>query len=91
MDRLLLRPAEAAELLGIGRSKMYALLSSGAIPLVRLGGSLRVPADLLREWVGEQAIARAVVERGEGRPRAKRGRKCRRGMMSPAQSGVSRA
>ena len=29
MDRLLLRPAEAAETIGIGRSKVYELLASG--------------------------------------------------------------
>ena len=32
MDRLLLRPAEAAETIGIGRSKVYELLASGDLP-----------------------------------------------------------
>ena len=39
MDRLLLRPAEAAEAIGIGRSKVYELLASGDLPSIRIGGS----------------------------------------------------
>ena len=38
MDRLLLRPAEAAEAIGIGRSKVYELLASGDLPSIRVGG-----------------------------------------------------
>ncbi len=38
MDRLLLRPAEAAEAIGIGRSKVYELLASGDLPSIRSGG-----------------------------------------------------
>ncbi len=45
--RLLLRPAEVAESLGIGRSKVYELISSGRLPSIRIGGSLRVPIDKL--------------------------------------------
>ena len=51
MDRLLLRPTEAAELIGIGRSKMYQLLASGELPTVLVGGSVRVPLAKLREWI----------------------------------------
>ena len=51
MDKLLLRPAEVAELLGIGRSKAYELIAGGSIPAVRLGASVRVPADSLRVWI----------------------------------------
>lgn len=54
MDKLLYRPAEAAELLGVGRSKVYALLAAGAIPSVRVGKSVRVPAAALRRWVEER-------------------------------------
>ena len=51
MDRLLLRPTEAAELIGVGRSKMYQLLASGELPTVLVGGSVRVPLAKLREWI----------------------------------------
>ena len=58
MDKLLLRPAEAAEAIGIGRSKVYELLASGELPSIRVGSSIRVPADGLREWVARQVEAR---------------------------------
>lgn len=54
MDRLLLRPIEAAEAIGIGRSKVYELLASGEIPSIRIGGSVRVPVDALRAWIARQ-------------------------------------
>lgn len=53
MDRLLLRPEEAAHLLGIGRSRIYALLASGQVPSVRVGRSVRVPVDALQQWLSE--------------------------------------
>ena len=55
MEKLLLKPAEAAEALGVGRSKMYELLSSGLVPSMKVGGSVRVPAEALRRWVENQA------------------------------------
>ena len=55
MDRLLLRPIEAAEAIGIGRSKVYELLASGELPSIRIGGSVRVPVDALRAWIAQQS------------------------------------
>ena len=52
--RLLLRPAEVAEALGIGRSKVYELIHSGQLPSIRIGGSLRVPIDQLTHWIEQQ-------------------------------------
>ncbi|NCD20007.1 MAG: DNA-binding protein [Actinobacteria bacterium] len=40
-QRLLLSVAEVAAELGCGRDTVYALLSSGALPSVKLGGRLR--------------------------------------------------
>ena len=54
MDRLLLRPQEAAEMLGVSRAKLYELLADGTLPKVRLGGSVRVPALALRRWVDKK-------------------------------------
>jgi excisionase family DNA binding protein len=58
MDRLLLRPVEAAEAIGIGRSKVYELLASGELPSIRIGGSVRVPVDALRAWIAQQLETR---------------------------------
>lgn len=54
MDKLLLRPVEAAEAIGVGRSKVYELLASGELPSIRIGGSVRVPVDALRAWIDRQ-------------------------------------
>jgi excisionase family DNA binding protein len=54
-DRLLLRPVEAAELLGLSRSSIYGLLAAGELPVVRLGHQVRVPVAELHRWVEEHA------------------------------------
>ncbi|HXF73905.1 MAG TPA: helix-turn-helix domain-containing protein [Actinomycetota bacterium] len=58
--RRLLRPREAAEILGCSRSAVYDLIRRGAIPHVRLSaGIVRVPEDEL------EAFLRARVKGGE--------------------------
>lgn len=54
MEKLLLRPTEAAEVIGLGRSKMYELLAKGIVPSIRIGKSVRVPVAALRNWVEQQ-------------------------------------
>lgn len=55
MEKLLLKPMEAAEALGIGRSHMYEMLASGELPSIRLGPrSIRIPTHALNEWVENQ-------------------------------------
>lgn len=51
MDKLLLTPAEAAQALGIGRSKLYELIRAEVVPSVRIGGCRRVAAVDLAEVV----------------------------------------
>lgn len=55
MEKLLLRPVEVAESLGIGLSKTYQLIGSGAIPSIRIGSNVRVTAEGLRAWIAAQA------------------------------------
>jgi len=54
MDRLLLRPDEAATAIGVSRAKAYQLIAAGQIPSVRIGCSVRVPVDALKEWINRQ-------------------------------------
>ena len=54
MEKLLLRPAEAAQLLGIGRTKVYELLAAGVLPSVKIGACVRIPVDALRQWIQDQ-------------------------------------
>ena len=62
MEKWLLKPAEAAEVLGIGRSLIYELIARGEIPSIRLGRCLRVPAESLKQWLRERE-----EERTDGR------------------------
>lgn len=54
MERLLIRPKEASEMLGCSRSHLYTLLATGTLPRVRLGKSIRIPLTALRRWIDEQ-------------------------------------
>ena len=51
MDQMLLRAEEVASALSIGRSKAYEMIASGELPVVRIGRSVRVSAEALRDWV----------------------------------------
>ncbi len=48
---LLLTVPQAAEMLGVGRSTVYGLISSGALNSVRVGGSRRIPVHALQAYV----------------------------------------
>ncbi|MET8865835.1 helix-turn-helix domain-containing protein [Nonomuraea sp. NPDC004580] len=48
---LLYKPEEAAVQLRISRTKVYALLRSGAIRSVKIDGCRRIPAAALTEFI----------------------------------------
>jgi excisionase family DNA binding protein len=48
--KLLLTIPEAAERVGLGRTKLYELIQSGELPTVRIGRAVRISAERLREW-----------------------------------------
>ncbi len=51
VPRLLLTPEEAAQALGIGRTKLYRLLADGFLPSIRIGGSRRISTEALDRFV----------------------------------------
>lgn len=51
MDKMLLTPTEAAQVLGVGRSKVYELMRSGALGSVRIDSCRRIPVDDLNALV----------------------------------------
>jgi excisionase family DNA binding protein len=53
MDKLLLTPVEAASALGIGRTKLYELLKTGALASVQIGTSRRVPQAALEALIAD--------------------------------------
>jgi excisionase family DNA binding protein len=64
MDRIVLKPKEAASLLGVGRSTMYALLAAGVIPSIRIGHAVRVPVDQLQQWLRRQSETSTARDEG---------------------------
>jgi len=52
--RLLLRPPEAAEELGISRALAYRWAANGILPSIRVGRSVRIPHDALVAWIAER-------------------------------------
>ena len=50
---LVLTIDQAAERLGVGRTIMYALVTSGAVESVKIGRLRRVPADALVTFLDE--------------------------------------
>lgn len=62
--KLLLKPEEAAEALGVGRTTVYGLISAGDLPSVRIGRCRRIPVDALTTYVERLSVARNTDERG---------------------------
>lgn len=46
---------EAAEVLGVSRSKMYELVKIQGFPTLKIGGRLLVSVKGLEKWIEEQA------------------------------------
>lgn len=51
MVRIVLTVEQAAERLGVARTLMYSLVSSGAVELVTIGRLRRIPADAVVRYV----------------------------------------
>ena len=50
-EKLLYRAQEAADCLGLSRTKVYELIQAGILPAVRVDGCRRVRRDDLRSFV----------------------------------------
>ena len=55
IERIAYRPGEAAQAVGVSRTRMYELINSGEIPSLKVGGVRRVPVDKLREWIARNS------------------------------------
>lgn len=60
MDKMLLKPSEAQEVLGLGRSRVYEMLSTGELPSIRIGHSIRIPVKALEEWIEKQQATESL-------------------------------
>lgn len=60
-EKLLLKPGEAAEALGLSRSVIYQMIARRELPgVVRVGRGMKLSAESLRGWVREQVEAEAA-------------------------------
>ena len=51
MDKKLLTVSEAADMLGLGRSKAYQLVMQGELRSIQIGRARRVPVAALDEFI----------------------------------------
>lgn len=61
LQKLLLTPEEAADVIGIGRSKMYELIGRGEIRSVKIGALRRVPFKAIELFVESLADRGSVA------------------------------
>jgi integrase len=62
---LLLRPPEAAGLLGLTTRQVYELADASAIPTAMIAGQLRIPKDALVDWIRQQTVTPAPSNHNE--------------------------
>lgn len=62
----LLRAEQVARMLGLCRSKVYAMAAAGELPTVRVGSAVRIPLAALRAWVGSQTQGAVADETFSG-------------------------
>ena len=64
-DPMLLTPEQAAAVLQLGRTKVFALMKSGELKSIRVGRSRRIPRTALEAWVNDQLAAQSTHEMDE--------------------------
>lgn len=52
--KLALRPREAAQALGIGERKLWAITNTGELPHARIGRAVVYPVRELQEWLSDR-------------------------------------
>jgi excisionase family DNA binding protein len=66
-DRPLLLDSRAvAELLDLGRTKVFQMMTTGELPVIRIGRCVRVPRSGLESWIATRT--EMSVERDDRRP-----------------------
>lgn len=50
---------DVAVMLGVGKNKSYALMTTEGFPAIRIGGTFKVRADLFDKWV-EENLGRTI-------------------------------
>lgn len=74
MDKLALRPAEVADVIGLSRARTYQLIATGDLPSIYIGGMRRVAVEQLREWLARKLEAQRREQQLHDEPRPAEGR-----------------
>jgi excisionase family DNA binding protein len=53
-EPILLTIEETMKKLRVGRSKLYRMIANEGLPVFRSGRYVRVPSDLLQQWIRER-------------------------------------
>jgi excisionase family DNA binding protein len=56
MERLLVRPTEAAESLGLSRTTLYTLLDNGELDSIKVGTARLIPVDALQRFIAARRL-----------------------------------
>lgn len=56
MEKLTFSVQEAAEIIGVGYTKMYQLVRSDSVPNIKLGKRYIIPKDKFIAWVNKVAV-----------------------------------
>ena len=66
--KLLFKPEEAADALGVSRARLYELMARGEVRSVKIGASRRVPAVDLEAYVSRLRTEREAGAAGDRMP-----------------------
>jgi excisionase family DNA binding protein len=58
--RLLLRPEEGAEAIGVSRARFYELMATGQIKSIKIGRSRRVPIAEIHSFIAAELAAQTA-------------------------------
>jgi excisionase family DNA binding protein len=72
MEKKLLRPVEAALLLGVSRSMIYIMLTRDDLPSITIGKARRIPAAALDDFIQAQLAQRRDAPKQSVKPPATR-------------------
>ena len=63
MERALITPIEAAEMLGISRATLFRLMRRGDFPVIRVESCPRIPVRALHRWIDSQSEELGLSDR----------------------------
>ena len=66
IERLAYTPAEACEVLRIGRTKLYELIGAANLKAVALGGKTLIPRSEIERFLSELPSIKVRAEKGGG-------------------------